>query len=66
MATTARNASSPKRVRFQIQARRVERIDEAAWFDMDDIRPMSRKLSEKAVADLNKAVPAFAYRAVAV
>jgi hypothetical protein len=66
MPSTVRNAISPKRVRFQIQARRVERADESAWFDMEEIRPMSRKASDQAVSDLNRGVPAFAYRAVAV
>jgi len=37
--------SSPpsRRVRYQVQARRVEREDEASWFDMEEVRPMSRK-----------------------
>ncbi|MRW85265.1 hypothetical protein GJ698_14360 [Pseudoduganella sp. FT26W] len=66
MSTTVRNATSPKRVRFQIQARRAERADESAWFDMELIRPMSREASARAVVVLNKSVPEFVYRAVAV
>ena len=56
----------PRRVRYQVQARRVERQDEASWFDMEEVRPMSRKASVMAVKQLNKAVPAFVYRAVVV
>ena len=55
-----------KRVRFQLQARRIERQDDAAWFLMEEVRPMSRKASLVAVEQLNKAVSAFRYRAVPV
>lgn len=58
------HSSPAKRVRYQVQARRVERQDEAAWFDLEEVRPMSRKASGKAVSELNKTVPAFVYRAV--
>lgn len=57
---------SAKRVRFQLQARRVDRLDDAAWFVMEEVRPMSRKASATAVEQLNSAVPAFVYRAVPV
>jgi hypothetical protein len=66
MSSTVRNAAAPKRVRFQIEARRVERQEETAWFVMEEVRPMSRKASVVAVDQLSEAVPAFAYRAVAV
>jgi hypothetical protein len=59
-------AARIKPVRYQVQARRVERQDDAAWFDMEEVRPMTRKASQKAVDELNKAVPAFVYRAVAI
>jgi hypothetical protein len=66
MTASVQSSVSAKRVRYQVQARRVERQDDAAWFDMEEVRPMSRKASQRAVDELHRAVPAFVYRAVAV
>jgi hypothetical protein len=49
---------------YQIQARRVGRTDDAAWFDMEEIAPIPAGHAARAVLELNAAVPAFVYRSV--
>nr|WP_315393971.1 hypothetical protein [uncultured Duganella sp.] len=51
---------------YQVQARRKGRTDDAAWFDMEEIRPLPSDQAARCVNALNGSVPDFVYRAVLV
>jgi hypothetical protein len=51
---------------YQVQARRKGRIDDDAWFDMEEILPLQSDQARRCVSALNGSVPDFVYRAVLV
>lgn len=51
---------------YQLQARRKDRTDEAAWFDLEEIAPLPSDQAARAVFDLNANDQVFVTRAVLV
>lgn len=61
---TFRRKASRSLPLYQVQARRVDRSDDAAWFSVEEIRPLPSDQAERAVSELNCCQTAFAYRAI--